>query len=137
MSRRVPFAAAAGQFVARRVDRSVLTLILELRLRRGEREGKVDGLLDVHRVLLEAIDNLNLLLAVEQPDLHIDPRRVQAAHPILQLLSPRRFQRGGLGRGLRRAYRQVRGRQMLGDVNQAAIVAARHVHVLAEQVRAS
>jgi hypothetical protein len=49
--RRVPFAAAAGQFVASGIHRPGLALVLELRIRDGEGERKVDGLLVVHRLL--------------------------------------------------------------------------------------
>src|ERR1035441_6424449 len=63
--RRVPFPAAAGELVVRRVDGSVLALVREFRLRYREGERKVDGLLIVHRLFLQAIDDLDLLLAVE------------------------------------------------------------------------
>ena len=60
---------------------------------------------------------------------------MQPAHLVAQRLSPRRsggVQGGTSGRG---ADHQVRVGQVLGHVNEAGVIAARHVHVLVEQVR--
>src|ERR1022692_2216398 len=59
----IPLAVGAGQRVVGRVHRARLSLVLELRVRRGEREGEVDGLLLVDRLLLYTIHELDLLLS--------------------------------------------------------------------------
>ena len=63
---REPFMSGAGVHVLRRIDDSVLNLILKLRMVHGEREGEVDALLGVDFFLGQVFDEFNFLLMVEQ-----------------------------------------------------------------------
>src|ERR1022692_4664019 len=86
----IPLAVGAGQRVVGRVHRARLSLVLELRVRRGEREGEVDGLLLVYRFVLYTIHELDLLLRVVQADLGRDLTRVQSGERVADRLAPRR-----------------------------------------------
>ena len=72
MLHRKPFMSGAGVHVLRRIDHSILNLILKLRMVHGKREGKVDAFLGVDFFPGQVFDEFNFLLMIEEANFRRD-----------------------------------------------------------------
>src|SRR5579875_1594810 len=122
-----------------RINITVLNLVPELRMIHGEWEREIDAFFGIHRVLMNAIGELDLLLAIEKNDLGINAW-CMGCRAFKPCDCPERLARY---RNQMSCCRTVNGELRHGQswivINQAVhrrLVAARYIKILVEAVRA-